>query len=73
MKQRLSEQITSYHNAHARKKRWKRIVMVLSCIVVFCTTYALILPAITMTQAPDCGKEAHSHEDACYENPAPNA
>lgn len=67
MKQRLSEQITSYHNAHARKKRWKRIVMVLSCIVVFCTTYALILPAITMTQTPDCGKEAHSHEDACYE------
>ena len=67
MKQRLSEQIISYHNAHARKKRWKRLVMVLSCIVVFCTTYALILPAITMTQEPDCGQEAHSHEDACYE------
>lgn len=67
MKQRLAEQIISYHDAHTRKKRWKRIVMVLSCIVVFCTTYALILPAITMTQTPDCGKEAHSHEDACYE------
>ena len=67
MKQRLAEQIISYHDAHTRKKRWKRIVMVLSCIVVLCTTYALILPAITMTQTPDCGKEAHSHEDACYE------
>lgn len=28
--------------------KWKRFVRVLACIVVFCTTYALILPAITM-------------------------
>lgn len=31
-----------------RKKRWKKILIVLSCIVVFVTTYALILPAITL-------------------------
>lgn len=31
-----------------RKKRWKNIVIVLACIVVFVTTYALILPAITL-------------------------
>ncbi len=31
-----------------RKKLWKRIVIVLACIVVFVTTYALILPAITL-------------------------
>lgn len=38
----------------------------LSCIVVFCTTYALILPAITMTKEPVCGKEEHTHTDECY-------
>lgn len=31
-----------------RKKLWKKIVIVLACIVVFVTTYALILPAITL-------------------------
>ena len=65
MKQRLSEQVIRYTNARARRKRWHRIIIVLSCIVVFWTTYALILPAITLMQTPDCGKEAHSHEDAC--------
>lgn len=31
-----------------RNKRWKKIVIFLACIVVFVTTYALILPAITL-------------------------
>lgn len=40
---------------------------VLSCIVVFCTTYALILPAVTMSQQPFCGKEEHIHDpESCY-------
>ena len=35
-------------------------------IVVFCTTYALILPAITMEQSYACGIEAHEHTPECY-------
>jgi hypothetical protein len=35
-------------------------------IVVFCTTYALILPAITMAQKTYCGKEEHTHTQECY-------
>jgi len=31
-----------------RNKRWKKVVIILACIVVFVTTYALILPAITL-------------------------
>ena len=31
-----------------RRRVWQKIVSVLACIVVFCTTYALILPAITI-------------------------
>lgn len=35
--------------------------------MVFCTTYALILPAITMDQDAVCGQEAHTHGEDCYE------
>ena len=38
----------------------------LACVVVFCTVYALILPAITMENKPQCGKEEHTHTDECY-------
>lgn len=38
----------------------------LAAIVVFCTTYALILPAITMETTYFCGKEEHTHTDDCY-------
>lgn len=49
-----------------RKSIWKRIVSVLACIVVFCTTYALILPALTLERDPSCGIEEHTHTEACY-------
>lgn len=47
-------------------RAWKRIVRVLSCIVVFCTTYALILPAITQEAQAYCGSEEHQHTEECY-------
>ncbi|MDD5931466.1 MAG: fibro-slime domain-containing protein [Oscillospiraceae bacterium] len=45
----------------------------MACVVVFCTTYALILPAITLENAPMCGLEEHLHTEACYAavSPAP--
>ncbi len=49
-----------------RRTIWKRIVSALACVVVFCTTYALILPAITMTKSTFCGIEEHVHGDGCY-------
>lgn len=44
-----------------KKRRQAHLVQILSvpiCLVVFVTTYALILPAITMESTPDtyCGK-----------------
>ena len=67
MKRTLPVIVANYLKAHVQKKRWKQIVSVLACIVVFCTTYALILPAITMTGAY-CGQEEHTHsvEAGCY-------
>lgn len=41
----------------ARQKRWKRIMLCLSCIVVFCTIYVLILPAITLEKKTTCEEE----------------
>ena len=43
-----------------------KVVAGLACVVVFCTTYALILPAITLEKTPECGKTEHTHDEACY-------
>ena len=43
-----------------------RFVSGIAAIVVFVTTYALVLPAITMEKEADCGIEAHQHDDSCY-------
>ncbi|MCB6993329.1 hypothetical protein LI177_07540 [bacterium 210820-DFI.6.37] len=34
---------------HKDWRRWKKLVGIMACLVVFCTTYALILPAITLS------------------------
>lgn len=47
----------------ARLRRWKRVMIALSCIVVVCTVYALSLPAQTLT----CDKEEHTHTAECYD------
>lgn len=44
---------------------WKRAVAGMACVVVFCTTYALILPALTLEDT-GCGLEEHVHSLACY-------
>lgn len=49
-----------------KRRLWQRIVSGLTCIVVFCTTYALILPAITMEGDTFCGKTEHIHDPSCY-------
>ena len=47
------------------KRIWKKVVQTLACIVVFCTTYALILPAITMERQTYCGLAEHTHSESC--------
>ena len=51
------------------RKGWRRVVQTLAAAVVFCTTYVLILPAITMQETPVCGYEAYVHLDECYGQP----
>ncbi|WP_286064574.1 hypothetical protein [Faecalibaculum rodentium] len=44
----------------------RRLVGALAAFVVFCTTYALILPAVTLSGETHCGKEEHTHTEDCY-------
>lgn len=55
-----------YSENRKRKRIRFRILFALACIVVFATTYALILPAITMEKEV-CGIEEHTHTESCYE------
>ena len=49
------------------RKIWYRGVSTIAAIVVFITTYALVLPAITMESEASCGVPAHQHSSDCYE------
>lgn len=60
---KLGEKLLKRKNRH---RCWRRLVGVLASFVVFCTTYALILPAITMEKEVQCGKEEHQHEESCF-------
>lgn len=56
--------------AKQRKKRtlWRNLVVCFAALVVFCTTYALILPAITMEKEDfSCGLPEHTHTSDCYQ------
>ena len=66
---RVHSQIHEYQAKQRRGRLWHKIVSALACVVVFCTTYALILPAITM-ETPrilDCPLVVHTHTEDCYD------
>jgi hypothetical protein len=67
----IHSQAEELNKKHRRKRTWYKILSVPICLVVFVTTYALILPAITMESTPDtyCGIAEHVHTDDCYELP----
>lgn len=67
MQSKISEKAKTYLEEHLKKRHWKQAVTILACVVVFCTTYALILPALTMTGDTFCQKEVHQHSEECYE------
>lgn len=58
MNRDIYSQAEQLNKKHRRKRTWYKILSVPICLVVFVTTYALILPAITMESTPDtyCGK-----------------
>ena len=59
--------LLEYARTHLNKRRCRTILVALACVVVFGTTYALILPAVTMTPELICDKPEHEHTADCYE------
>lgn len=55
-----------FERENRRKGRWRKVVTALAAVVVFVTTYALILPGITLEKDPVCGMEEHTHTADCY-------
>lgn len=69
MKNVLLQNAVKLNKNRKRRKLWQRVLQTMAFGVVFCTTYVLILPAITLEEEPVCGCEAHIHSDACYAQP----
>lgn len=65
MKNEELKKASGYIKTHRLQKRWQKVVTCLAAVVVFCTTYALILPAITLEKEP-CQIPEHTHSEACY-------
>lgn len=65
MKKDVLQETEKYNKIRQRRKRWYKAVACLACVVVFCTVYALILPAITL-EKKECQLKEHTHTDACY-------
>ena len=68
MKKLLLREAAKHKLQNRRRKRWQKTVSILACLVVFCTVYALILPALTAEADTYCGKEEHTHTEDCYKD-----
>lgn len=64
----VSDYIKKLLKDKARLKKWKKITLALSYVVVFCVVYALTLPAITLESKTICGMEEHTHTEECYQD-----
>ncbi|MBR5490570.1 MAG: CHAP domain-containing protein, partial [Oscillospiraceae bacterium] len=62
----LHPDVAAFAKKRRKRKAWKKVVTAMSAVVVFVTTYALIIPAITMNSDTSCGKEEHVHSESCY-------
>lgn len=61
----FQQKVAELIKQHTEKRHWQRALIYLSVIVVFCTTYMLILPALTVGQTY-CGYQEHIHTENCY-------
>ena len=62
----IDKMVEQFMRVNRRMKRWQRVVSVLAAIVVFVTTYSLVLPAITLdkeTASAQAGIEVAASEN----------
>ena len=62
----------NYEEEKINKKKRRRTVKAVTAIgalaVAGVVMWQMILPGIAMQNTPHCGKEEHTHTDACYTN-----
>ncbi len=61
----LQQKAAELKKQYAEKRHWQQVFIFLAIIVVFCTTYMLILPALTAGETY-CGYQEHIHAENCY-------
>ncbi len=66
MKDKLQDRVERYKKGNRKKKVWQRVVTVLAAVAVFCTTYVMILPAVTWERSLVCDQQEHQHTSSCY-------
>ena len=66
MNKRIENQATKFAKEHGRKRQWHKALTMLAAMVVFVTTYVLIMPAVTMQGKTYCGTAEHKHSEACF-------
>ena len=72
MRKILLKEAEKYVKQNSRQRVWRKFVRVMAWIVVFCTTYALILPAVTL-EKEQYGLSEHTHSESCYEKVDPES
>ena len=63
MEQKFDFDVQVKLKSKKRRRIWQRTLSVMMCLVVFCTTYMLILPAITKENKTFCGIDEHIHNE----------
>lgn len=66
MEQNYLSRAAKYLADLRKRKAWRKVVSGMGAVVVFCTVYALILPALTWARPVSCGQEEHVHDESCY-------
>lgn len=67
MEKNLTTEAERFLHTRHKDKRRVRFLRVLAVAVVFVTIYALILPAVTMSNEVECGMEEHVHTEDCWQ------
>lgn len=70
MKETVEISVNQEIRKKIRRKWYYTVFITLAAIVVFCTVYALILPAVTMSKEQkvlECQLNIHQHTEKCYD------
>ena len=66
MGRNFAVRVQYYLTTRRQNRRRAAVLRCLAFVVAIATAYALIMPAVTQSNALLCGKEAHVHTEECW-------